>query len=554
MSEAATAGLSAGSGSGSAVPLLLPPLSTGTTAILVVGMAGSGKSTFAARLAEEVNKRDAALAAQAAQAKAQVEGKGKAPEPSGVEGAQAQGQGQGAYFVNLDPAVHALAYPPNVDIRDTIDYAQVMRQYGLGPNGGILTALNLFTTKFDQVLGILERRAVGAQPQTQTLTQQGAKDEGAASGEAKEAEREAGAEQEQGVSTIILDTPGQIEIFTWSASGSLITSSLLSSSIPTLIAYIVDTPRTTSPATFMSNMLYACSILYKCKLPFVLVFNKTDVQDWGYAREWMDDFESFQRALKRNGGNPTRSAVPLSSSTSNSRTSAAGKKKDGQGEVEGEEKEEEEMRASVVTGEEEGNFMGSLMNSMALVLDEFYSGINVSPSVSNSAPSSSFLRCRERMCVRRRLTHTHALHSSRYPTSNIPLLLRRKHNHIPSRRPSASPPRRAPASARFSRRWRARAPSSSTRCARRWSARRPSAARAARRSRSRACSASCAISSSRRTAAGARARVLALALVVRRGRRARDGVRGQRRRKRRRRSKRRIGKRSTRAMGRSSIP
>lgn len=32
-------------------------------------------------------------------------------------------------------------------------------RYNLGPNGGILTALNLFTTKFDQVLGYVEKRA-----------------------------------------------------------------------------------------------------------------------------------------------------------------------------------------------------------------------------------------------------------------------------------------------------------------------------------------------------------------------------------------------------------
>lgn len=32
-------------------------------------------------------------------------------------------------------------------------------RYNLGPNGGILTALNLFTTKFDQVLGFVEKRA-----------------------------------------------------------------------------------------------------------------------------------------------------------------------------------------------------------------------------------------------------------------------------------------------------------------------------------------------------------------------------------------------------------
>ena len=34
-----------------------------------------------------------------------------------------------------------------------------LSRYNLGPNGGILTALNLFTTKFDQVLDIVEKRA-----------------------------------------------------------------------------------------------------------------------------------------------------------------------------------------------------------------------------------------------------------------------------------------------------------------------------------------------------------------------------------------------------------
>lgn len=33
------------------------------------------------------------------------------------------------------------------------------RRYNLGPNGGILTALNLFTTKFDQVLDLIEKRS-----------------------------------------------------------------------------------------------------------------------------------------------------------------------------------------------------------------------------------------------------------------------------------------------------------------------------------------------------------------------------------------------------------
>ncbi len=54
---------------------------------------------------------------------------------------------------NLDPACYEVPYPANIDIRDTVNYKEVMKQYGLGPNGGIVTALNLFATKFDQVFG-----------------------------------------------------------------------------------------------------------------------------------------------------------------------------------------------------------------------------------------------------------------------------------------------------------------------------------------------------------------------------------------------------------------
>lgn len=58
-------------------------------------------------------------------------------------------------------------------------------------------------------------------------------------------------------SYVLLDTPGQIEIFTWSASGAIITDAV-AASFPTVVAYVIDTARTTAPATFMSNMLYAC--------------------------------------------------------------------------------------------------------------------------------------------------------------------------------------------------------------------------------------------------------------------------------------------------------
>ncbi|KAJ6432101.1 hypothetical protein OIU84_019372 [Salix udensis] len=144
--------------------------------------------------------------------------------------------------------------------RDTIKYKEVMKQFNLGPNGGILTSLNLFATKFDEVIQVIENRA-------------------------------------DQLDYVLVDTPGQIEIFTWSASGAIITEAF-ASTFPTVVAYVVDTPRSSSPVTFMSNMLYACSILYKTRLPLVLVFNKTDVAQHQFALEWMEDFEAFQAAMR----------------------------------------------------------------------------------------------------------------------------------------------------------------------------------------------------------------------------------------------------------------
>jgi len=39
--------------------------------------------------------------------------------------------------------------------------------------------------------------------------------------------------------------------------------------------------------------------MYKTKLPFILVFNKIDIEDHGFVIDWMTDFEAFQEAVSQ---------------------------------------------------------------------------------------------------------------------------------------------------------------------------------------------------------------------------------------------------------------
>lgn len=194
--------------------------------LIVLGMAGSGKTSFVKRLTQLGDL-----------------------------------QNLKPYVVNLDPACQEVPYHANigkfewrnktqiadlilssiffmvfVDIRDTVNYKEVMKQYQLGPNGGIVTTLNLFSTKFGQVVDLVKKAGTNHK-------------------------------------YCVIDTPGQIEVFTWSASGTIITEAL-ATSFPTVVVYVMDVPRSKCPTTFMSNMLYACSILYKARLPFIVVMNK----------------------------------------------------------------------------------------------------------------------------------------------------------------------------------------------------------------------------------------------------------------------------------------
>eukprot|EP00835_Amoeboradix_gromovi_P002659 NODE_155_length_16773_cov_0.488785.p7 type:complete len:282 gc:universal NODE_155_length_16773_cov_0.488785:6345-7190(+) len=169
------------------------------------------------------------------------------------------------YTINLDPAVLDTPYTCNIDIRDTIDYMKLMEDYSLGPNGAIMTSLNLLCTKFHDIIALIDKR---------------------------------------NPKYVVVDTPGQIEAFTWSASGQIIMETL-ASKFPVSIVYVVDSVKCDNPVSFMSNLVYACSIMYKSQLPFVLFFNKSDQTDTSRLISWMRDYDNFMEHLMKyeNDGN-----------------------------------------------------------------------------------------------------------------------------------------------------------------------------------------------------------------------------------------------------------
>jgi GTPase SAR1 family protein len=145
--------------------------------------------------------------------------------------------------------------------------------------------------------------------------------------------------------------------------------------------YIVDTPRTSSPTTFMSNMLYACSILYKTRLPIVLTFNKVDILSHAFAQEWMADFEKFQEVCVCVCA--VRAWATLSESTGSTLCWWMASSCCGCEVLPG-------LRESVawqgLDEAEDMGYMSTLIRSMSLVLDEFYKTLrNVGVSAATGA-------------------------------------------------------------------------------------------------------------------------------------------------------------------------
>jgi hypothetical protein len=170
-----------------------------------------------------------------------------------------QKNGVFASVLNLDPGVESLPYRPDVDVRDYVDIVQIMKQYDLGPNGSMIMANDLIATKIEDI----QNEIHGVNPDY-----------------------------------LIVDTPGQIELFAYRASGPFFIQNIDASEKTNIFLY--DGTMIVSPSNFISISLLATSIKLRLGLPTINVMTKADLipDKIDQVLKWSSDPISLEEELK----------------------------------------------------------------------------------------------------------------------------------------------------------------------------------------------------------------------------------------------------------------
>jgi len=167
---------------------------------------------------------------------------------------------QKAATVNLDPSVLNLPYVPDIDIRNYININQIMNEYGLGPNGALILAADLI---------------------------------------AEEAERLGGEIEDLQSDVVIVDTPGQMELFAFRASGPYIANELTKE--PKAIVYLFDAVFSFNPLNYVSNMFLSAAVYNRFFFPQLHVLSKCDLlppKEANRVLEWSGDPEALEAVIE----------------------------------------------------------------------------------------------------------------------------------------------------------------------------------------------------------------------------------------------------------------
>ena len=163
-------------------------------------------------------------------------------------------------MLNLDPGVENLPYTCDIDVRDYVDIVQIMKQYDLGPNGALIMANDLIASKIDE----LQSEIDNVNPDY-----------------------------------LIIDTPGQIELFAYRASGPFLIQNLNAEEKASI--FLHDGSLITSPSNFVSIALLATSVKLRLGLSQINVLTKTDLIEDKIKDilKWSSNMASLEDALAK---------------------------------------------------------------------------------------------------------------------------------------------------------------------------------------------------------------------------------------------------------------
>jgi GTPase SAR1 family protein len=180
---------------------------------------------------------------------------------------------QDVSIVNLDPGASRLPYSPDVDVRDYVNVATIMEQYGLGPNGALVMAADLIADEMERI--------------------------------SKEIE-------ELQSDIVLVDTSGQMELFAFRASGPYIASELTKET--KALVYLFDAVFSVNPLNYVSNLFLSAAVTNRFLLPQLHVLSKCDllpktevdkIVDWSANPKLLETaidqkLEGTKRLLSRN--------------------------------------------------------------------------------------------------------------------------------------------------------------------------------------------------------------------------------------------------------------
>jgi GPN-loop GTPase len=177
-----------------------------------------------------------------------------------------RGEGHDATVVNLDPGVDDGPLEPDVDVREWVRLADVQDEYGLGPNGAQVAAADMIALKVFEV-----KQAIALQPSDY----------------------------------ILVDTPGQVELFAFREASKAIVDAL--GGEQSAIAFLFDPALARAPTGFVSLLLLSATVEFRLRRPMVNLLAKTDTlppEKLAELAAWSDEPGALYEAVTRDTPTP----------------------------------------------------------------------------------------------------------------------------------------------------------------------------------------------------------------------------------------------------------